>query len=171
MQDFLALLLVNKEVHELAMPEFSHSTHFQFRDMGSLKTFLQNIGPEGRKHMRNVSFHYENLSVAAAGARLLAESDHLQKLTLIMAATQNPAGYFTIDSGFNYRQGQTDRGILSNIEQNFARRAAPATLRITPHHWVRGGDHWARSPNRNRGPYQRQRSCRSKNNRYYDDEE
>lgn len=97
-QEFLALLSVNKEVHELAMPEFFHSNHFQFRDMGNLKTFLQNIGPERRKHMRNVSFHYENLSVAAAGARLLAESDHLQKLTLIMSATQDPAGHFTINS-------------------------------------------------------------------------
>jgi hypothetical protein len=97
-QDFLALLSVNKEVHEYAMPEFFHSNHFQFRDMGSLKTFLQNIGPDRRKHIRNVSFHYENLSVAAAGARLLAESDHLQKLTLIMSATQDPAGHYTINS-------------------------------------------------------------------------
>ncbi|KAI4757776.1 hypothetical protein E4T52_10155 [Aureobasidium sp. EXF-3400] len=97
-QDFLALLSVNKEVHQYAMPEFFHSNHFQFRDMGSLKTFLQNIGPERRKHIRNVSLHYENLSVAAAGARLLAESDHLQKLTMIMSATQDPAGHFTINA-------------------------------------------------------------------------
>jgi hypothetical protein len=27
-QDFFALLSVNKEVHELAMPEFFHSNHF-----------------------------------------------------------------------------------------------------------------------------------------------
>ncbi|KAI4775547.1 hypothetical protein E4T52_09503 [Aureobasidium sp. EXF-3400] len=164
-QDFLALLLVNKKVHESAMPEFFHSNHFQFRDMESLKTLLQNISPKGREHMRNVSFHYENLAVAAAGAGLLAQSDHLQKLTLIMAATQNPAGHFTIDSG------QCDRGILLNIEQNFPRRAAPAALRTAPYHRVRGGGRRWSPPTRNRGPYQQQLRYRSNNNRYYDEAE
>ena len=97
-QNFLALLSVNKEVYKHAMPEFFQQNHFQFRDMGSLKKFLHNIGPIRRMHMRNVSVHYDNLSVAAAGARLLAESDTLQKLTLIMSANQNPAGHFTINS-------------------------------------------------------------------------
>jgi hypothetical protein len=64
-----------------------------------MKTFLHNIGPERRKWIRNVSVSYTNLSVAAAGARLLAESEHLQRLTLIMSATQDPAGHFTINSG------------------------------------------------------------------------
>jgi hypothetical protein len=98
-QDFLALLSVNKQVREYAMPVLFYENHFQFRDMRSMKTFLHNIGPERRKWMRNVSVSYTNLSFAAAGARLLAESEHLQKLTLIMSATQDPAGHFTINSG------------------------------------------------------------------------
>lgn len=97
-QDFLALLSVNKAVYQDAMPEFFHQNHFQFRDMGSIKKFLHNIGPVRRTHMRNVSVHYDNLSVAAAGARLLTESDTLQKLTLIMSVSQDPAGHFTINS-------------------------------------------------------------------------
>ncbi|KAH0402678.1 hypothetical protein KCU89_g2905, partial [Aureobasidium melanogenum] len=98
LNDFLALLSVNKQVYNEAMPEFYHKNHFQFRDMGSMKNFLHNIGPERRKHMRNVSVSYDNLSAAAAGARLLAESDTLQKLTLTMSATQDPAGHFTVNS-------------------------------------------------------------------------
>lgn len=97
-QGFLALLSVNKDVYKHAMPEFFHQNHFEFRDMGSLKKFLHNIGPIRRAHMRNVSVRYDNLSVAAAGARLLIESDTLQKLTLIMSVNQDPAGHFTINS-------------------------------------------------------------------------
>jgi hypothetical protein len=98
-QDFLALLSVSKQVREYAMRVFFYDNHFQFKDMRSMKTFLHNIGPERRKWIRNVSVSYTNLSVAAAGARLLAESEHLQRLTLIMSATQDPAGHFTINSG------------------------------------------------------------------------
>ncbi|KAH0407342.1 hypothetical protein KCU90_g23081, partial [Aureobasidium melanogenum] len=98
LNNFLALLSVNKQVYNEAMPEFYHENHFQFRDMGSMKNFLLNIGPERRKHMRNVSVSYDNLSAAAAGTRLLAESDTLQKLTLTISATQDPAGHFTVNS-------------------------------------------------------------------------
>ena len=49
--------------------------------------------------MRKVSVHYDNLSVVAAGAGLLAERSRLQKLTPIMSANQNPAGHSTINSG------------------------------------------------------------------------
>lgn len=55
--------------------------------MGGLKKFFHNIGPINKIHMQNVSVHYDNLSVAAAGARLLTESDKLQKLTLIMSVS------------------------------------------------------------------------------------
>ncbi|KEQ74531.1 hypothetical protein M436DRAFT_44101 [Aureobasidium namibiae CBS 147.97] len=96
-QSFLALLSVNKDIFEEAMPEFFRQNHFQFTDMSSLKEFFHNIGPIRRKHMRNVSVHYDNLSVAAAGARLLTESDTLQKLTLIMSARKDPAGHFMIN--------------------------------------------------------------------------
>jgi len=96
-QEFLALLSVNKDIFEEAMPEFFRQNHFQFTDMGSLKKFFHNVGPIRRKHMRNVSLHYDNLSVAAAGARLLTESDTLQKLTLIMSARKDPAGHFMIN--------------------------------------------------------------------------
>jgi len=96
-QQFLALLSVNKDIFEEAMPEFFRQNHFQFTDMGSLKKFFHNIGPIRRKHMRNVSLHYDNLSVAAAGARLLTESDTLQKLTLIISARKDPAGHFMIN--------------------------------------------------------------------------
>ncbi|KAG9666795.1 hypothetical protein KCU98_g9278, partial [Aureobasidium melanogenum] len=98
LNNFLALLSVNKQVYNEAMPEFYHENHFQFRDMGSMKNFLHNIGSERRKHMRNVSVSYYNLSAAAAGARLLAESDTLQKLTLTISATKDPAGHFTVNS-------------------------------------------------------------------------
>ena len=98
LNDFLALLSVNKQIYNEAMPEFYHENHFQFRDMGSMRNFLHNIGPERRKHMRNVSAYYDNLSAAAAGARLLTESDTLQKLTLTISATQDPAGHFTMNS-------------------------------------------------------------------------
>lgn len=98
LSDFLALLSVNKQVYNEAMPEFYHENHFQFRDMGIMKNFLLKIGPERRKHMRNVSVYYDNLSAAAAGARLLTESDTLQKLTLTILATQDPAGHFTVNS-------------------------------------------------------------------------
>ncbi|KAH0052410.1 hypothetical protein KCU96_g23053, partial [Aureobasidium melanogenum] len=60
LNNFLALLSVNKQVYNEAMPEFYHENHFQFRDMGSMKNFLLNIGPERRKHMRNVSVSYDN---------------------------------------------------------------------------------------------------------------
>ncbi|CAD0087872.1 unnamed protein product [Aureobasidium vineae] len=95
---FLALLSVNKQIHSEAMPEFYHENHFQFTDMGAMKRFLKNIGAERRKHVRNVSVYYDNLSAAAAGAKLLTESDTLQKLTLTITATQDAAGHFTINS-------------------------------------------------------------------------
>ncbi|KAI4721394.1 hypothetical protein E4T48_02336 [Aureobasidium sp. EXF-10727] len=96
--DFLALLSVNKQIHNEAMPEFYHENHFQFRDMGAMKRFLINIGTERRKHMRHVSVRYDNLSAAAAAAKLLTESESLQKLTLTIAATQDAAGHFTVNS-------------------------------------------------------------------------
>ncbi|KAH0338341.1 hypothetical protein KCU81_g7671, partial [Aureobasidium melanogenum] len=98
LNEVLALLSVNKQVYNETMPEFYQENHFQFRDMGSMKNFLHNIGPERRKHMRNVTVSYDNLSAAAAGARLLAESDTLQRLTLTISATHDPAGHFTVNS-------------------------------------------------------------------------
>jgi hypothetical protein len=97
-QDLLALLSVDKVLGKMAGYLFYNQNHFQFRDMGSMKNFLHNIGPERTGQMRNVSVQYMNLSVAAAGAKLLAKSAHIQQLTLIMSATQDPAGHFTINS-------------------------------------------------------------------------
>jgi hypothetical protein len=97
-QDMLALLSVDKVLGRMAGYLFYNQNHFQFRDMGSMKNFLHNIGPERAGQMRNVSVHYINLSVAAAGARLLVKSAHIQQLTLIMSATQDPAGHFTINT-------------------------------------------------------------------------
>jgi hypothetical protein len=97
-QDLLALLSVDKVLGQMAGYLFYNQNHFQFRDMGSMKNFLHNIGPERTGQMRNVSVQYMNLSVAAAGAKLLAKSAHIQQLTLIMSATQDPAGHFTINS-------------------------------------------------------------------------
>ncbi|CAD0115279.1 unnamed protein product [Aureobasidium uvarum] len=95
---FLALLSVNKQIHSEAMPEFYHENHFQFSDMGAMKRFLKNIGAERRKHVRNVSVYYDNLSAAAAGAKLLTESETLQKLTLMITATQDAADHFKVNS-------------------------------------------------------------------------
>ncbi|KAI4834408.1 hypothetical protein E4T44_08829 [Aureobasidium sp. EXF-8845] len=97
-QDLLALLSVDKVLGKMAGYLFYNKNHFQFRDMGSMKNFLHNIGPERTGQMRNVSVQYMNLSVAAAGAKLLAKSAHIQRLTLIMSATQDPAGHFTVNS-------------------------------------------------------------------------
>ncbi|KAK6003214.1 hypothetical protein QM012_001059 [Aureobasidium pullulans] len=123
LNDFLALLSVNKQIYNEAMPEFYHENHFQFRDMGSMKNFLHNIGPERRKHMRNVSVYYDNLSAAAAGARLLAESDTLQRLTLTISAAQDPAGHFTVNSSrrrfssLTQIPGFTSMKRLRNVQQ------------------------------------------------------
>jgi hypothetical protein len=97
-QDLLALLSVDKVLGKMAGYLFYNQNHFQFRDMGSMKNFLHNIGPERAGQMRNVSVQYMNLSAAAAGAKLLAKSAHIQQLTLMMSATQDPAGHFTINS-------------------------------------------------------------------------
>jgi len=44
--------------------------------MGGLKKFFHNIGPINKIHMQNVSVHYDNLSVAAAGASSLLNLTH-----------------------------------------------------------------------------------------------
>ncbi|THY79347.1 hypothetical protein D6C87_07087 [Aureobasidium pullulans] len=94
----LALLSVSKQIHSEAMPEFYRENHFEFLDMSCLKSFLTNIGTERRKFIRNITVRYLGISTAAAGAKLLTQSDTLQKLTLIMSVSQDPAGHYTIDS-------------------------------------------------------------------------
>ncbi|KAI5201348.1 hypothetical protein E4T39_05222 [Aureobasidium subglaciale] len=97
LSELLSLLSVNKQIYEEAMPEFYHENHFQFSNMVLMKDFLTNMGAERRRHMRNVSVGYYKLSAAAAGARLLTESDTIQKLTLIVSGSQDPAGHYTLD--------------------------------------------------------------------------
>ncbi|KAI5273058.1 hypothetical protein E4T47_03736 [Aureobasidium subglaciale] len=96
LSEFLTLLSVNKRVYGESMPEFYHENHFEFSNMVVMKEFLTNMGAERRCHMRNVSVGYYKLSAAAAGARLLTESDTIQRLSLIVSGTQDPAGHYIL---------------------------------------------------------------------------
>lgn len=96
LSEILNPFTVNKQVYQEAMPEFYSKNHFHFPSLRALKNFLNADRSDRRKFMRNVTVNYDSIYVAAAGAKLLAQSDMLQRLTLVVGVTKDETGLFTI---------------------------------------------------------------------------
>lgn len=94
----MSILSVNKEIRAEALLELYAGNSFEFVCLAGLRDFLKMIGPDSRKYVRQVAFPYVNISAAAAGAKLLMESDTLQKLTILMSVHQDSTtGHYNIN--------------------------------------------------------------------------
>jgi hypothetical protein len=79
-----------------------------------LRTTSPSSSLERRVNMHNVSVSYMNLLVAAAGARLFVESEHLQKLTLRLLLPARPLSWRHDHFGLRSRQFENFSDLLDS---------------------------------------------------------
>lgn len=82
----LALLRVNREIFNEAMPVFYSANSFVCSDLIHLEDFLATLAPERREQLRHISFFYtKNTHMKAAKAfKMLGEIEKLKRLDIVI---------------------------------------------------------------------------------------
>lgn len=82
----LALLSVNKEISNEAMPVFYSINSFVCSDLFHLEDFLATLAPERREQLRHISFFYTKTthSKAAKAFKMLGEIEKLKRLDIVI---------------------------------------------------------------------------------------
>lgn len=82
----LALLSVNKEIFNEAMPVFYSINSFVCSDLFHLESFLATLAPERREQLRHISFFYtkNTHSKAAKAFKMLGEIQKLKRLDIVI---------------------------------------------------------------------------------------
>ena len=82
----LAILLVNRQLHQEAMPFFYNVNTFYVRGITELYNFLFSTPETRRKHLGHIAFTYElaDHAIAAKAFKLLAQVDSLRLLDINM---------------------------------------------------------------------------------------
>lgn len=86
----LQLLLVNKEIHEEAVPIFYSINHFACRTIEHLHQFLEGLHPNRRQHLGHISFTWSpnDSSAAAKAFKILVGIKYLQRLDVFMSEAE-----------------------------------------------------------------------------------